>query len=68
MEFQNLTEVLNFAVTKEQFSYDAYKTFSELVKNEAAKKLLEDLARQELGHKRMLKDALLKKDIYAVVK
>ncbi len=63
MEFQNLTEVLRSAILKEEESYDLYSGFGSMVKNIAARKLLNDLASQELGHKRMLEEALSGKNI-----
>ncbi len=63
MEFQSLTEVLNFAISKEQQAFDLYSMFESMVKNAAAKKLLNDLAAQEAGHRRMLESALSSKNV-----
>ncbi len=58
MTFENLEDVLTFAVGKEQKSVELYSMFREIVKNLAAKKLLESLANAEMGHKRMFENAL----------
>lgn len=58
MRFGSLGEALNYARDKEQAACDLYTTFKTMVKNTAAKKLLEDLASQELGHKKMIENAL----------
>jgi len=58
MNFESLTDALNFARDKEQKANDTYMIFGAIVKDTAAKKLLEELARQELGHKKMIEDAL----------
>ncbi len=58
MKFGSLEEALRFAMDKEQKACDLYTTFQAMVKNAAAKKLLEDLADQELGHKKMIENAL----------
>jgi rubrerythrin len=58
MEFATLKNVLQCAILKEESSYEMYTRFGQMVKNASAKKLLSDLAGQELGHKRMLEEAL----------
>ncbi len=67
MEMATLTDVLNFAISKEQKAFDTYDLFGRMVKNLAAKKLLADLAAQELGHKRMLEEALANRNISRIV-
>ncbi len=56
--FETLEDVLTFAIGKEQKSYDLYAMFRDMVKNPAAKKLLNDLASAEQGHKRLLENAM----------
>lgn len=58
MKFGSLEEALQFAKDKEQKACDLYTTFRDIVNNTAAKKLLDELANQELGHKKMIEDAL----------
>lgn len=66
MKFGSLKEALEFAKDKEQKACDVYKTFQAMVKNAAAKKLLEDLANQELGHKKMIENALASGNTVAI--
>jgi rubrerythrin len=58
MNFESLDEILLFAIRKEQDAFDLYSSFGEKVRDDSARKLLADLARQEAGHRRMLEDAL----------
>lgn len=58
MKFESLEQALAFAVDKEDASYRLYTSFQNIVKNEASKKLLEELAAQELNHKALIENAL----------
>ena len=58
MNFGTLKDVLNFAIDKEKKANELYLLFRSKVKDAAAKTLLQDLADQELGHLRMIQDAL----------
>lgn len=58
MGFDSLTDVLTFAIRKEHNARELYLMFRDMVKDPAAKRLLEELANQELGHKNMLENAL----------
>jgi rubrerythrin len=46
-----IKELIHFAIKKEKEAYDLYFGFAKKTKNPAAKKLLEELAEEELGHK-----------------
>jgi len=63
MEFKTIADVLNAAIAKEQSAHDLYVAFGNRIKNTSAKRFLSDLAEQELSHKRMLEDALNRKNI-----
>ncbi len=58
MNFATLKDALNFAMDKEKKANELYLLFRSKVKDEAAKTLLKDLADQELGHVKMIQDAL----------
>jgi rubrerythrin len=58
MQFESLNDVLTFAIRKEHDSRELYLMFRDMVKDPGAKALLEDLANQELGHQRLLENAL----------
>jgi rubrerythrin len=58
MQFASLNDVLTFAIRREHDAQELYLMFREMVKDPGAKALLEDLANQELGHKRLLEAAL----------
>lgn len=66
MKFGSLEEALKFARDKEQTACDLYTKFQAMVKSVAAKKLLEDLANQELGHKKMIENALASGNTLAI--
>ena len=66
MKFGSLEEALKFARDKEQMACDLYTKFQAMVKSVAAKKLLEDLASQELGHKKMIENALASGNTLAI--
>lgn len=52
--FKTLQDVINFAVTKEEAAYQLYSATAQHVQSLAARKMLEEMAAQELGHKRMM--------------
>lgn len=52
--FKNLQDVIAFAVEKEEAAYQLYSTTAQHVQSPAARKMLEEMAAQELGHKRMM--------------
>lgn len=52
--FKTLQDVITFAVGKEEAAYQLYSTTAQRVKSPAARKMLEEMAAQELGHKRMM--------------
>jgi rubrerythrin len=58
MNFATLNDALTFAVDKEKKANELYLLFRSKVKDAAAKALLTDLADQELGHMKMIQDAL----------
>jgi len=58
MRFESLEDALNFARDKEQKANDIYTVFGQIVKSQAARKLLEELAMQELRHRQMIEDVL----------
>jgi rubrerythrin len=59
MNFATLKDALTFAMDKEKKANELYLLFRGKVKDEGAKALLKDLADQELGHWRMIQEALL---------
>ena len=63
MKFESLESALTFAADKENASYTLYTSFRNIVKNTAAKKLLEELAAQELNHKELIENALASGDV-----
>ncbi|TFG93112.1 MAG: hypothetical protein E4H15_02105 [Syntrophobacterales bacterium] len=63
MKFESLESALTFAANKESASYELYTSFRGIVKNMAAKKLLEELAAQELNHKELIEGALASGDV-----
>jgi rubrerythrin len=58
MNFGTLKDALNFAMDKEKKANELYLLFRSKVKDPAAQTLLKDLADQELGHMKMIQDAL----------
>lgn len=52
--FKSLQEVITFAIGKEEASYLLYKKTAGMVKEVSSRKMLEEMAEQELGHKRLL--------------
>jgi rubrerythrin len=66
MEFESLENALRFAAEKEDASYKLYTSFQNIVKNEASRKLLEELASQELNHKALIENALTTGDVATI--
>jgi rubrerythrin len=58
MNFGTLKDALTFAMDKEKKANELYLLFRSKVKDAAAKALLKDLADQELGHMKMIQEAL----------
>ena len=58
MSFATLKDALTAAMDKEKKASELYLLFRGKVKDAAAKTLLKDLADQELGHLKMIRDAL----------
>lgn len=58
MTFQDLKDVLQFAIRKEHDARELYLMFRDMVRDPGAKSLLQELAEQELGHRNMLEKAL----------
>ena len=54
-EFASVEEILDFAMEKEQEAHDFYHNLAGEVEKRWVKDLLEDFAREELGHKAKLK-------------
>lgn len=52
--FKTLQDVITFAIGKEEAAYQLYSTTAQRVQSPAARKMLEEMAAQELGHKRMM--------------
>ena len=63
MNFNNLEEALNYAISKENQTMNLYHMFQGMVRDPSAKKLLGDLAAQELGHREILEKALGRGDL-----
>ena len=51
MEFKTLEDVVKFAVQREETAYRLYKTAAEKAKSIAARKMFEEMAAEEAGHK-----------------
>jgi rubrerythrin len=49
-------EVIDFAIRKEQEAIDLYNSMSETVRAPQLREMLSDLAKQEVGHRRMLEE------------
>ncbi len=58
MNFATLTDALTYAMEKEKKANELYLLFRGKVKDEAARTLLEDLADQEMGHWKLIRDAI----------
>lgn len=53
-KFENLGEILKFAISLEQMSYEFYLDLSKRAKDDAMKKVLLDFSQVEKGHKERL--------------
>ncbi|MHA1944540.1 MAG: ferritin-like domain-containing protein [Candidatus Hodarchaeales archaeon] len=51
-----IKEIINFAIKKETEAYNLYSGIAESSNNSAVRKLLEEIANDELGHKKALED------------
>jgi rubrerythrin len=58
-----IKEIIEFAIKKEIEAYDMYSGIAELSNNPAVKKLLSELANDELGHKEALENLNRAKEI-----
>jgi rubrerythrin len=58
-----IKEIIDFAIKKEEEAYDLYNGFAQRTDNQAVKKLLEELAADELGHKEILQNLSKTKEI-----
>jgi len=53
-QFEDIREVFDFAIEKEEASFQLYTKAAAMVTSTASRKMLEEMAEQELGHKRLL--------------
>jgi len=53
-QFTDIGDVFGFAIEKEEASYQLYTKAAAMVEPAASRKMLEEMAEQELGHKRLL--------------
>jgi rubrerythrin len=60
MNFEKLEDILTFAIRREDDAQKLYLMLRAMVKDPGAKALLKDLADYELGHKKLLENALKK--------
>ena len=58
MQFATLKDALTYALDKEMNARELYRLFRGTVKDDAAKALLQELADQEMGHWKMIREAL----------
>ena len=58
MQFATLKDALTYALDKEKNAHELYRLFRDRVKDDAAKALLQELADQEMGHWKMIREAL----------
>jgi len=54
MEEKQFKEIIKFAIDKELRAYDFYTSASQVAKYSGAKELFSDLAKEEVGHRKML--------------
>jgi len=54
MEEKQFKEIIKFAIEKEIKAYDFYASASQVAKYSGAKELFSDLAKEEVGHRKML--------------
>jgi len=53
-QFKDIRDVFDFAIEKEEASFQLYTKAAAMVESTASRKMLEEMAGQELGHKRLL--------------
>jgi rubrerythrin len=51
-----IEEIINFAIKKEEEAYELYTGVAQTTNSPAVKKLMEEIANDELGHKKALED------------
>jgi|Deesub1362B_J571_1020462.scaffolds.fasta_scaffold02221_10 rubrerythrin len=56
MEFKTIDEIIEFAIKKEEESFNLYNKLKEKTEDRAIKKVFEELAEEELKHKQKLID------------
>jgi rubrerythrin len=56
MEFKNFTEIIDFAIEKEEEAAEFYLSISKLERFSGKKEMLEEFSAQELKHQKLLKD------------
>lgn len=61
MNFVTLEEIINFAVEREETAYRLYKRAAELSTNIPSKKMFEEMAAEEAGHKEVFSRVDLEK-------
>ncbi len=52
----NIQEIIDFAIQKEKEAYELYSSFTKKIDDLAVKKLFEELAQDELGHREALEN------------
>jgi rubrerythrin len=67
MEEKKFKEIIKFAIKKEVHSYNFYTKASKLAKFSGAKDLFSDLAKEEVGHRKMLEKLDMKKMVQAKI-
>lgn len=66
MNFEKLEDILTFAIRREDDAQKLYLMLRAMVKDPGAKALLKDLADYELGHKKLLENALKKGKVWGI--
>lgn len=56
MEFKSIDEIIEFAIKKEEESFEIYSSLKEKVKDRALKNIFEFLSKEEVKHKEKLLD------------
>ncbi len=59
----NIQEIINFAIKKEKEAYNLYSGFAKRTDNLTVKKLFEEIAQDELGHREALENLSKAEDI-----
>ncbi|MDD5458319.1 MAG: ferritin family protein [Phycisphaerae bacterium] len=55
-KFESIEQVLDFTISQEQQAHEFYKSLAAKLGNAAMKKVFENFAAEELGHKKKLED------------